>query len=75
MEYSFPNSGYENVNNQFMIGENLLVAPVLEKGCVSQKIAIPKGKWKGFDGKTYKGPKYYTFSIGLADLPYFERIE
>lgn len=75
MEYLFPNSGYEKINNQFMIGEDLLVAPILEKRCIVQKILIPIGNWKGYDGKIYQGPKSYELSVELSDLPFFERIK
>jgi alpha-glucosidase (family GH31 glycosyl hydrolase) len=75
MEYSFPNSGYEKNNNQFMIGEDLLVAPILDKRCKVHKILIPKGKWKGYNGKIYQGPESCELSVELSDLPYFERIK
>jgi len=75
MDYEFPHSNYEKVSNQFMIGDKLLVAPILKKNAVSHKVIIPPGKWKGYDGKKYKGPKTYELTIGLKDLPYFEKMD
>ena len=75
MDYSFPNSGYTQVKNQFLIGDSLLVAPVLDKGCSVKKVLIPKGTWKGFDGKSYSGPKSYEVIVGISDLPFFEKIK
>lgn len=75
MEYSFPHSGYEKINTQFLIGDSLLVCPVLEKNLSVQDVIIPKGKWKGFNGKIYKGSNSYKFPVTISDLPYFERIE
>lgn len=75
LDYSFPNKGYEQVKNQFMIGEKLLVAPVMEKGVAKHKVVIPLGKWKGYDGRIYNGPKSYKLSVEMSDIPYFEKID
>ena len=32
MEYSFPNNGFEHIKDQFMLGDEVLVAPILKKG-------------------------------------------
>ncbi|MBL0359045.1 MAG: hypothetical protein IPP72_20250 [Chitinophagaceae bacterium] len=37
-----------NVGDEFMWGENILVAPVLEKGATERKIYLPEGKWYDF---------------------------
>ncbi len=46
MEYVFPNQGMEKIMNQFMIGENLLVAPIDTPGTTSRVLRIPEGKWR-----------------------------
>jgi len=74
LEYSFPAANYITVNQQFMIGDKLLVAPVLKKGSAKHEVIIPPGNWKGYDGKTYSGTETYVFSVKLADIPYFEKI-
>ena len=43
MEYVFPHHGYERVKDQFLLGEKILVAPLLQKGETSRKVFIPKG--------------------------------
>ena len=45
MEYEYPNQGCERILDQFMLGDALLVAPVLEKGAKKRKVWIPKGSW------------------------------
>ncbi len=50
MEYVFPHRGYERVKDQFLLGENVLVAPLLEKGEGIRKVLIPEGKWKNTEG-------------------------
>ncbi len=71
LEYNYPHCGYEKVKDTFMLGEEILVAPVVVKGQTERKICLPKGKWQGFDGKTYEGGQTITLPVGLADLPYF----
>lgn len=45
MEYVFPHQGLEKVIDQFMLGEELLVAPIQVKGTNERLVHIPKGKW------------------------------
>ncbi len=75
LEYMYPGKGYGVVNHQFLIGDKLLVAPIVEKGVSERKIILPQGKWKGFDGKFYRGNNVITVSVTLNDLPYFEKIK
>jgi len=74
LEYDYPDSGYGLVTQQFLIGEKLLVAPVVEKGVTEHEIFLPNGKWKAWNGKTYKGNKKITVTVTLNDLPYFEKL-
>ncbi len=75
LEFSYPGKGYANVTDQFLLGDKILVAPVLKKGALTRKVVIPEGKWKGFDGKIITGPKTIEVNVQLADLPYFEKIK
>ena len=74
MEYSFPGHGYERVNDQFLMGERLLVAPVVEDGLSSRKVVIPPGKWKADDGSVVEGPTTIEVSTPLERLPHFTRL-
>jgi len=73
LEYYFPNEGLEMVNDQFMLGETILVAPV-DKKETSRKVLLPKGKWLSDDGKAYKGGANYTIEVPIKRLPYFTKI-
>jgi alpha-glucosidase len=75
IEFNYPDKGYAHITDQFLLGDNLLVAPVLIKGASSRKVIIPEGKWKSFDGKIIKGPKTIEVSVRLEDLPYYEKIK
>ena len=43
MEYVFPHQDLETVTDQFILGDRLLVAPVLTKGNASASSACPRG--------------------------------
>ncbi|MDD5185105.1 MAG: glycoside hydrolase family 31 protein [Paludibacter sp.] len=74
MEYSFPNQGFETCKDQFMLGENIMVAPMLEKG-FKRNVVFPKGKWKSYKGLIVKGPIAKQFDVSLNDLLWFEKIK
>jgi hypothetical protein len=46
LELVFPDDPLvAGVQDEYLLGEDLLVAPVLEPGCTSRKVVIPAGKW------------------------------
>ena len=61
------------IDDQYLLGDSLLVAPILDKGAVKRDIYLPKGNWKdGYNSSTYSGPiwlKNYDASIEI--IPYF----
>ncbi|SKB71899.1 alpha-glucosidase [Salegentibacter holothuriorum] len=75
MEYSFPNNDYQNVKNQFMLGDQVLVAPILKKGQTQRSVLLPKGTWKDSSGNVIKGPIKKTVQANLDELPYFSKIK
>ena len=74
MDYVFPGQGYGKIRDQFLMGDDLMVAPVVTKGAVSRSVAIPPGKWRADDGRIYVGPQKAKIDAPLARLPYFERV-
>lgn len=74
MEYEFPNKGYENINDQFMLGSDYLIAPVLEKAAISRKVILPPGVWEDHNGKKWKGNRTIEIPVKLNTIPYFTRI-
>lgn len=73
LEYAFPNRGYAAINDQFLMGDFLMVAPQLEKGATSRMVAIPPGKWISDDGTEVEGPRTVVVQTPLARLPHFVR--
>ena len=72
MAMAFPNDGYELVKDQFVLGNTIIVAPVVKKGARSRTVLLPAGEWRADDGKVYKGGKEIMVSVPLARLPYFK---
>jgi len=75
MALAYPESGYETIKDQFMLGNTILVAPVVEKGARSRSVVLPKGKWIADDGKTVKGGKTIQIDVPLERLPYFRKAQ
>jgi len=64
------------VSDQFMLGELILVAPVLEQGAVERDIYLPPGTWKDFwSGDVFAGGKTVKdFPAPIETLPVFIKI-
>ncbi|MCM0647318.1 glycoside hydrolase family 31 protein [Clostridium swellfunianum] len=75
MEYVFPGNGYEKIIDQFMLGDKILVAPVLKKGATSRSIVFPRGKWIGDDKTVVQGPCTITVDAPIERLPWYEKVD
>lgn len=75
LAYNYPDNNYEEIKDQFMLGTDILVAPVVQNGARSREIVFPKGKWKGDDGKIINGGRTLEVSVPLSRLPYYRRIK
>lgn len=74
MEYVFPHKGYSEIKDQFMLGNDILVAPVLEKNTYSREIVFPLGKWLGDDNSIIAGPCKINVEVPIYRLPWYRRI-
>ena len=70
MEYVFPHQGFEACNDQYMLGDNYLVAPMINKG-ETREVRLPKGNWVDDQGAKYKGGQNVKMNIPLNRLVYF----
>jgi alpha-glucosidase (family GH31 glycosyl hydrolase) len=73
MEYAYPNQGFINIQDQFMLGEDILVAPVLHKNTRERIVQFPEGTWKADDDTIINGPCRITLKAPLHRLPWFKR--
>jgi alpha-glucosidase (family GH31 glycosyl hydrolase) len=58
---AYHHAGFESVTDQFLLGEDILVAPVLERGASTRIVVIPPGTWTDEHG--------IAFTEGLAEIP------
>ena len=74
LEYAYPGHGYAKIADEFLMGENLLVAPVVEKGAKARKVVIPPGRWRADDGAEIVGPAEINVAVTLSSLPHYVRV-
>ncbi|MFD0960612.1 glycoside hydrolase family 31 protein [Paenibacillus chungangensis] len=73
MAYEFPEAGMESVLDQFMLGDSLLVAPVIVKGARAREVLFPAGDWLGDDGSIVHGPAKHRIDVPLGRLPWYRK--
>jgi alpha-glucosidase len=62
------------VDDAFLLGDNLLVAPVMEEGASERTVRLPKNNWMNMqDDKIYKGPGSVTIPVSLEHIPVLVR--
>lgn len=71
MAYHQP--GLEDVVDQFMLGEDLVIAPVIERGARSRSVALPAGTWTDAQGRPHEGLATIEVDAPLDALPVFLR--
>lgn len=73
MAMAFPDGGYEMIKDQFVLGSDIIVAPVVEKGARSRTVVLPKGEWQADDGSIHTGGASVQIEVPLLRLPYFSK--
>lgn len=61
--------------DQFLVGSELLVAPVLDPGATGRSVYLPEGKWLDYDRRTrgLSGDQVVRVDRGLDGIPRFVR--
>lgn len=69
---------YENdektlsINDEYMVGDKILVAPILDKDSKNRMVYLPKGKWINyFTNEILSGNKFIIVRENLAETGYF----
>ncbi|WP_404454496.1 glycoside hydrolase family 31 protein [Virgibacillus necropolis] len=61
-----------NVNDQFMIGDNVIIAPILAPSVKDRAVYLPAGEWVDYASqKVYGGNQTHLIHAELDDLPIF----
>ncbi|WP_298454778.1 TIM-barrel domain-containing protein [uncultured Cellulomonas sp.] len=74
--HEFPDDGRcWDVDDQYLFGPDLLVAPVLAAGATSREVYLPTGaRWTDLrDGRTYDGGQQVQVPAPLTSVPVFAR--
>ena len=74
--YDFPDDGKSyTIEDQYMFGPDILVAPVLEAGANSRMIYLPEGSmWKdALTGETFEGGQTIDYAVSIEHIPVFTR--
>jgi|SRR5271166_1591943 len=73
LELAYPAMG--PVSDEYLLGEHLLVAPVLEPGCRTRSVVLPAGRWLDLFNplKAFPGPGTVEVDVGPDDIPVFVR--
>jgi len=62
------------MDDEFLFGSDLLVAPVLSEAATSRHFYLPKGDWFDYwDGKRYSGGQWYDVPVTIDSIPMFVR--
>ena len=75
MSMEFPQDDrFAATDDQYMLGPDMLVAPVLEEGHVGRAVQFPAGVWQhALWPVSFEGPATREVPIGLLDAPLFVR--
>ncbi len=74
LDYSYPNCGYACITDEFLLGDAILSAPVLQKGAVTRNVIFPPGVWQDANGNTFHGPSEAVVKADIACLPWYRKI-
>lgn len=68
MVYNYPfDSNCIDINDQYMVGDSLMLAPILSQDTYKRIVYFPKGNWVDYlSGKTYKGERHYIIDMPLG---------
>ena len=63
------------INDEYLLGPDILVAPVLDKGVSQRSVYLPAGLWKDYwSGDLYRGSRWMEYDSPLDVIPVFSRV-
>lgn len=70
-----PGEKYASIDDEYLWGDNILIAPVMKKGARSRKVTFPSGTWINYNRPSvkYTGGSTAVVKAPLDELPIFVR--
>ncbi len=67
-------AGTPHNDDEWLLGADVLVAPVVEEGALEREVWLPTGCWQAHgEGAELIGPQQLTVEAALGELPWFRR--
>ncbi|MCK2216113.1 carbohydrate-binding protein [Actinomadura sp. ATCC 31491] len=75
MSFAFPGDAEAAaLDQQYLFGSQLLVAPVTTEGATTRDVRLPAGEWTDlWNGGRFTGPGVKTYGAGLETIPVYAR--
>ena len=75
MDLAYPaDPATATLDQQYMLGKQLLVAPVTTQGATSKDVYLPAGEWYDFwNGGRAVGPMTKTYNVGTDSIPFYAK--
>tara|TARA_R110000868_G_scaffold107780_2_gene294775 strand:- start:40356 stop:42806 length:2451 start_codon:yes stop_codon:yes gene_type:complete len=71
LDYQTDENVYD-VTDQYMLGKNLMICPVTEKGAKTRVVYLPEGNWINYwSGEQYNGKQYLSVLCPIDQVPIF----
>lgn len=73
--YEYPYDAHvQNIEDEYMFGRDMLVAPVIVEGATSREIYLPDGRWYDlWTGQLYDGLQTIRYVCPIDQIPVFVR--
>ena len=63
-----------DITDQYLLGDNIMVCPVTQKGARTRVVYLPNGTWFNYwTGEKFEGKRYITVPCPLEEIPLFIR--
>jgi alpha-glucosidase (family GH31 glycosyl hydrolase) len=64
-----------SITDEYLLGEDLLVAPVHQRGATSRAVWFPPGEWASWwRADRHTGPGWHDVAAPLGEVPLFQRV-
>lgn len=73
LSWHYPDDRFAaEIDDQFLFGEEILVAPIVQRGRTTRSVYLPEGKWHRFEGsEVLDGGRSHQVTFALGEVPAF----